>query len=188
MFHAWHDVTPAVPGRELPKFVRAVIEIPKGGSLKYELDKQTGRLRLDRVLYSAVFYPANYGFIPQTFAEDDDPLDILVFCSEAVVPLCIVDAEVIGLMTMIDEGKADHKIVAVLVDDPEYQTAKDVSALPAHRFRMLKRFFEDYKRLEGKKVEVDEVESADEALPVIEDALARYEKLRRTGSLPGSST
>ncbi len=185
MFHPWHDITPAVKGRELPRHLRAIIEIPKDSSVKYELDKSTGRLRLDRILYSAVYYPANYGFIPQTYAEDDDPLDILVFCGEPVVPMCIVDAEVIGLMTMVDEGKPDHKIISVLIDDAEYQHFKDPEHLPPHTFRMLKRFFEDYKTLEGKAVAVDEVQPAETALEVIEDALNRYNKLRRTGSLPG---
>ena len=110
MTHAWHDVT---PGEHLPQEFNAVIEIPMGSSVKYELDKQTGLLKLDRVLYSAVYYPANYGFIPQTLAEDDDPLDVLVLCQEAVAPLTLVHARAIGLMTMIDSGKQDHKILAV---------------------------------------------------------------------------
>src|SRR5450432_186346 len=114
MLHAWHDVT---PGEKLPSVFTAVIEIPMGSSVKYELDKQTGLLRLDRILYSAVYYPANYGFIPQTFAEDDDPLDVLVLCQEAVVPLPIIHARAIGLMTMFDAGKQDHKIIAVEVDE-----------------------------------------------------------------------
>src|SRR5512147_1578357 len=115
--HAWHDVT---PGRNLPLEFMTVIEIPMGSSVKYELDKKTGLIRLDRVLYSAVYYPANYGFIPQTYAEDGDPLDVLVLCQEAVVPLTLVTARAIGLMTMLDGGKRDHKILAVCVDDPVY--------------------------------------------------------------------
>ena len=114
--HPWHDVT---PGENLPGEFLAVIEIPMGSSIKYELDKVTGLLKLDRVLYSAVYYPANYGFIPQTFAEDDDPLDVLVLCQEAVAPLTLVKARAIGLMTMIDSGKKDHKILAVATNDPE---------------------------------------------------------------------
>jgi len=162
-----------------------VIEIPKGSSVKYELDKTTGRLRLDRVLYSAVYYPANYGFIPQTYAEDDDPLDILVFCEEAVVPLCIVDAEVIGVMSMVDDGKPDHKIIAVLAEDAEYQHFTDLSHFPPHTLKMLRRFFEDYKKLEGKDVAVDEVQPAERACAIIEDALGRYDRLRRRGELAG---
>ena len=118
MIHPWHDVT---PGEHLPREFNALIEIPMGSSVKYELDKKTGLLRLDRVLYSAVYYPANYGFIPQTFAEDDDPLDVLVLCQEAVAPLTLVHARVIGLMTMVDGGKQDHKILAVAVGRPRVQ-------------------------------------------------------------------
>ncbi len=185
MFHPWHDVTPGLPEYEIPERLRAIVEIPKGSNVKYELDKSTGRLRLDRVLHSAVYYPANYGFIPQTYAEDDDPLDILVFCSEAVVPLCIVEAEVIGLMTMVDEGKPDHKIIAVLSGDPEYEHFKNPQHLPPHTFKMLRRFFEDYKTLEGKAVAVDNVQPAEAAIPIIEEALSRYDRFRRTGALPG---
>jgi inorganic pyrophosphatase len=178
MTHAWHDVT---PGEHLPSQFTAIIEIPMGSSVKYELDKETGMLRLDRILYSAVFYPANYGFIPQTLAEDDDPLDVLVLCQEAVAPLTLVNARAIGLMTMIDSGKKDHKILAVAVDDPEYAGFHDARELPAHRLTMLRRFFQDYKTLEGKAVEVDEIQPADAALPVVEEALARYSAQRRRG-------
>src|SRR6266568_2164482 len=171
MTHAWHDVT---PGEHLPAEFTSVIEIPMGSSVKYELDKRTGLLRLDRVLYSAVYYPANYGFIPQTLAEDDDPLDVLVLCQEAVAPLTLVSARAIGLMTMIDSGKKDHKVLAVAVDDPEYNGFRQTTELPAHRLNMLRRFFQDYKTLEGKAVEVDELQAAKDSLPVIEDALARY--------------
>src|ERR1700756_2671840 len=150
MLHAWHDVT---PGEKLPNVFTAVIEIAMGSSVKYELDKQTGLLKLDRILYSAVYYPANYGFIPQTLAEDDDPLDVLVLCQEAVAPLTLVGARAIGLMTMIDSGKKDHKILAVAVNDPEYAGFRESSELPVHRMSMLRRFFQDYKSLEGKTVE-----------------------------------
>lgn len=178
MTHAWHDVT---PGEHLPAEFTAVIEIPMGSSVKYELDKETGMLRLDRILYSAVYYPANYGFIPQTLAEDDDPLDVLVLCQEAVAPLTLVDARAIGLMTMIDSGKKDHKVLAVAVDDPEYNGFRQANELPAHRLTMLRRFFQDYKTLEGKAVEVDEFQPADAALPIVEAALARYSAQRRRG-------
>src|SRR5476651_2873290 len=117
MLHAWHDVS---PGNDLPRDFQAVIEIPLGSNVKYELDKPTGLLKVDRIIHSAVFYPANYGFIPQTYAEDNDPLDVLVLCQEAVAPLTLVVARAIGLMTMIDSGKKDHKVLAVATDDPEY--------------------------------------------------------------------
>jgi inorganic pyrophosphatase len=178
MIHAWHDVT---PGHKLPQEFQAVIEIPSGSSVKYELDKASGLIKLDRVLYSAVFYPANYGFIPQTLAEDDDPLDVLVFCQETVVPLTIIEARTIGLMTMIDGGKKDHKVIAVAIRDPEFNSYHDAAEMPSHRMLMLRRFFQDYKQLEGKAVEVDEIRPAAEAFPVINDALHRYSEKRRQG-------
>ena len=181
MTHAWHDVT---PGERLPAEFTAVVEIPMGSSVKYELDKKTGMLRLDRILYSAVYYPASYGFIPQTLAEDDDPLDVLVLCQEAVAPLTLVRARAIGLMTMIDSGKKDHKVLAVAMDDPEYDGFREAEELPPHRLTMLRRFFQDYKQLEGKAVEVDQLQAAKAALPVIEDALSRYSAQRRRG-FPG---
>jgi inorganic pyrophosphatase len=176
--HAWHDVT---PGEGLPAEFTAVIEIPMGSSVKYELDKETGMLRLDRVLYSAVYYPANYGFIQQTLAEDDDPLDVLVLCQEAVAPLTLVHARAIGLMTMIDSGKKDHKILAVATEDPEYNGFREAIELPIHRLNMLRRFFQDYKMLEGKAVEVDQMEPASAAIPVVEAALVTYSAQRRRG-------
>ena len=142
--HPWHDIT---PGENLPGECTCVIEIPMGSSLKYELDKPTGLLRVDRVLYSAVYYPANYGFNPQTFAEDDDPLDNLVLCKEKVAPLTLMDARVIGLMSMIDSGKPDHKIIAVASHDPENNWIKEADELPTHRLQMVRRFFQDYKVL-----------------------------------------
>ena len=178
MTHAWHDVT---PGERLPSEFTSVIEIPMGSSVKYELDKETGLIRLDRILYSAVYYPANYGFIPQTLAEDDDPLDVLVLCQETVVPLTLVDARAIGLMTMVDCGKKDHKILAVAVNDPEYNGFLEANELPPHRLTMLRRFFQDYKMLEGKQVEVDEIEPAAAALEIINDALQAYSSQRRRG-------
>ena len=158
-----------------------MIEIPFGSSVKYELDKASGLIRLDRVLYSAVYHPANYGFIPQTLAEDDDPLDVLVLCQEAVVPLTIMRARAVGLVTMIDQGKKDHKIIAVATDDPEFDSYREARDMPRHRLLMLRRFFQDYKQLEGKAVEVDEIEPAAAALPIIEDALRRYSEQRRRG-------
>ena len=178
MIHPWHDVT---PGEHLPLEFNALVEIPMGSSVKYELDKRTGLLRLDRVLYSAVYYPANYGFIPQTYAEDDDPLDVLVLCQEAVAPMTLVTARAIGLMTMIDSGKRDHKILSVAVGDPEFNGFREASELPPHRLMMLRRFFQDYKFLEGKAVEVDEIQPSEVALPVIEESLQRYSQQRRKG-------
>ena len=176
--HAWHDVT---PGQNLPAEFHAVIEIPSGSSVKYELDKTSGLIKLDRILYSAAYYPANYGFVPQTLAEDEDPLDVLVFCQETVVPLTIIHARTIGLMTMVDAGKKDHKIIAVATEDPEFNSYREAAEMPTHRLRMLQRFFQDYKQLEGKAVEVDEIQPAKTAYPIIEDALARYSRQRRKG-------
>lgn len=173
--HPWHDLD---PGDQLPREFDAVIEIPLGSNVKYELHKPSGLLKLDRMLYSAVYYPANYGFIPRTFAEDDDPLDVLVLCQEAVLPLTVVHARTIGLMTMVDSGKPDHKIVAVATHDPEYNSYQDAAEMPPHRLLMIRRFFQDYKQLEGKAVEVEEIQPAKTAYPIIEDALARYRKLK----------
>lgn len=185
MIHPWHDVTPGLEIADLPHSFRAIIEIPRGSSNKYEIDKGSGLLKLDRVLSSAVFYPANYGFIPQTLAEDDDPMDVLVFSSEDIPPLCICEARVVGLMTMFDEGEADHKIISVLISDPVYADYQKASHFPRHTFKMLKRFFEDYKTLEGKTVEVDEIMPAEAAYPIIEASLSRYSNARRMGSMIG---
>ena len=176
--HCWHDVT---PGENLPREFVTVIEIPMGSSVKYELDKVTGLLKLDRILYSAVYYPASYGFIPQTLAEDDDPLDVLVLCQEPVAPLTLVRSRAIGLMTMVDSGKKDHKVIAVAMDDPEYASFQEADELPVHRLSMVRRFFQDYKKLEGKTVEVDEFQPAEASARVIVEALERYTDKRRRG-------
>jgi len=173
--HAWHDIP---PGDGLPLEFTAVVEIPLHSSVKYELDKASGLIKMDRVLHSAVYYPANYGFIPQTLAEDDDPLDVLVLCQESVVPLTLVHARAIGLMAMIDTGKMDHKIIAVATADPEFDAYREAADMPPHRLLMLRRFFQDYKQLEGKVVEVDEIQPAAKAFPIIEDALERYRAMR----------
>jgi len=178
MINAWHDVT---PGKNLPKEFYVVIEIPLGSSVKYELDKPSGLIKMDRVLYSAVYYPANYGFIPQTLAEDDDPLDVLVLCQESVAPLTLVHARAVGLMTMIDAGKKDHKIIAVATADPEFNQYHEASEIASHQLLMVRRFFQDYKQLEGKVVEVDDIQPANDAFPVIEDALHRYSATRQRG-------
>jgi len=175
----WHDVDPS--DGLLPSQFNAIIEIPLGSSNKYELDKKTGLLKLDRVLHSAVYYPANYGFIPQTLADDGDPLDVLVLGAEPVYPLTLVAARAIGLMTMKDQEELDHKIVAVHVNDPEYNSFFQADELPMHRLNMLRRFFQDYKQLEGKAVEVDHFLPAEAALPIIESALSRYSNQRRRG-------
>ncbi len=185
MFHPWHDVTPGIPSGELPHCFKAIIEIPKGSSNKYELDKGSGMLMLDRVLSSAVYYPANYGFIPQTLAQDDDPLDVLVFSAEKIEPLCICHARAVGMMTMVDDGQPDHKIIAVLMNDPEYADFRKASDFPKHTFKMLKRFFEDYKTLEDKEVAVDEIVPAEAAYSIIDDSLNRYAHARRTGGAKG---
>ena len=170
--HPWHDVS---PGAKLPQQFDTVIEIPFGSSVKYELDKASGLIKLDRVLYSAVYYPANYGFIPQTLAEDGDPLDVLVLTQHAVVPLTIIAARAIGLMVMIDQGKKDHKIISVASADPEFNSYREANEMPAHRLLMLRRFFLDYKQLEKKEVEVEEIQAAHHAYPVITAAHKRYE-------------
>lgn len=171
MFHPWHDVS---PGKEVPRDFQALIEIPLGSNVKYELDKASGLLKVDRIIHSAVFYPANYGFIPQTYAEDNDPLDVLVLCQEAVQPLALIKARAIGLMTMVDSGASDDKIIAVATGDPEFSNYLEARDLPPHRLLVLRRFFQDYKQLEGKKVEVEEIRPAYAALNVIERSLARY--------------
>lgn len=171
MIHPWHDLK---PGDGVPEEFFAVIEIPHGSNVKYELDKPSGLIKVDRVLYSAVYYPANYGFIPQTLAEDGDPLDVLVLCQEPAVPLAIMWARAVGLMTMIDAGVLDHKIIAVATGDPEFNGYKEANEIPAHYRLMLRRFFQDYKQLEHKTVEVEEISPARNAYPVIQAALERY--------------
>ena len=174
MYHAWHDVS---PGNELPRDFQAVIEIPLGSNVKYELDKVSGLLKVDRIIHSAVFYPANYGFIPQTYAEDNDPLDVLVLCQEPVQPLALIKARAIGLMTMIDSGASDDKVIAVATNDPEFSDYVEARDLPQHRLLVLKRFFSDYKILENKLSEVEELYGRDRAHEVIEEAVAEYRRL-----------
>jgi inorganic pyrophosphatase len=177
----WHDVSPGEQSSQ--GIVQSIIEIPMGSSNKYELDKETGLLKLDRVLYSAVYYPANYGFIPQTLADDGDPLDVLVLGAEPVYPLTLVKTRIIGLMVMKDQDELDHKLIGVPVGDPEYRNCNDVHELPAHRLAVLKRFFEDYKTLEEKSVIVDDILPAKEALPVIEESIATYRTWRAGGEV-----
>jgi len=169
--NAWHDVD---LGADVTRDFRCVIEIPKGSKVKYELDKQTGLLWLDRVLHSAVHYPANYGFLPRTYCDDGDPLDVLVLGQEPVVPLCILRARAIGVLTMSDDRGQDDKIIAVHVDDPEYAHYRDVAELPPHRLKEMQRFFLDYKVLENKAVDVDRIRGRAAAEQVIRDAIQLY--------------
>ena len=176
--HAWHDVE---LGDSIETGFRAVIEIPKGSKVKYELDKPTGLLWVDRVLYSAVHYPANYGFLPQTYCLDGDPLDVLVLGQEPVVPLCVLRARAIGVLTMTDDKGPDDKIIAIHLDDPEYAHYRDISEISAHRLRELERFFLDYKTLEHKAVSVGDMRGPVEAERAIRDAAELYrEKIKPT--------
>ena len=171
VYHPWHG---AHYGDNAPLAVNAVIEISQGSRAKYEVDKPTGLLKLDRVIYSSFHYPINYGFIPQTLGQDGDPLDILVFCSQAIQPLCLVEANVIGNMQMIDQGQVDDKIIAVAAKDPSVNHIKSVKELPPHIIAELRNFFEQYKVLENKKVEIDEFQNKEAAYRVISEAIALY--------------
>jgi inorganic pyrophosphatase len=175
--HAWHDiyVDETLVEREFP----VVIEVPKGSKNKYELDKETGFLRLDRVLYSAVHYPANYGFVPRSYCDDGDPLDALVLGQEPVFPLTIVEARAIGVMRMRDDKGIDDKIIAVNVRDPAVSDYTDRTQLPLHVERELKRFFQDYKVLENKMVEVDDILGPQDAYGILRSSLDMYRALRR---------
>ena len=175
--HPWHDtyVDDSVIATGFP----VIVEIPKGSTNKYELDKETGLLRLDRVLYSAVYYPADYGFIPRTYCGDGDPLDALVLGQEPVYPLTIVQARAVGVMRMRDEKGVDDKIVAVSVRDPSFEEYTDKAQLPPHVLRQVQRFFEDYKVLEHKQVVVEDMLGPDDALRIIREALDLYRQLRR---------
>jgi inorganic pyrophosphatase len=175
--HPWHDSY--IDDTIIAKAFPAVIEIPKGSKNKYELDKESGLLRLDRALHSAVYYPADYGFIPRTYCDDGDPLDVLVLGQEPVYPLTLVEARAVGVMRMRDEKGIDDKIVAVSVHDPAYADYSDKEQLPAHVLRQLRRFFEDYKALEHKQVIVEDLQGPAEAVAIIREALELYRKLRR---------
>jgi inorganic pyrophosphatase len=176
MTHPWHDIPCNEP---IDESFPAFIEIAKGSKVKYELDKETGLLRVDRILFSAVHYPANYGFIPRTYCDDGDPLDALVLSQEPVHPLTIVEARAIGVMRMRDEKGIDDKIVAVSVRDPAFADYTDKAQLPQHLLREVQRFFQDYKALEHKQVVVEDMLGPAEAIAIINDALALYRRLRR---------
>ena len=167
----WHNVS---LGKNIPNEFPVIVEIPKGSKVKYELDKDTGLIKVDRVLFSSVHYPANYGFIPKTFCDDNDPLDVLVLGQEPIHPLSIMIAKPIGLLKMMDEGEMDDKIIAVHAHDPEFNHYQSIKELPPHRLAELKRFFEDYKNLENKKVIVEEFFDHSEAKKCLKDSIKLY--------------
>ena len=172
-FNPWHQVTPHTDSDDV---VKGIIEIPKGNRAKYELDKESGLLRLDRVLYSSMYYPHNYGFIPQSYCDDHDPLDILILSQIEVVPLCIVEAKVIGVMRMLDNGEADDKIIAVAAGDPSVTHYNDISELPPHMTAEIMSFFEDYTKLENKTVVVEEFFDKETAMKILDDSYKMYQK------------
>ncbi len=173
MSNLWHNVSPK---RITPEEFICVVEISKGSKTKYELDKETGYIILDRVLYTSTHYPANYGFIPRTYGDDGDPLDVLLMCSESLAPLTLVRAYPIGVISMMDNGRNDEKIIAIPVNDPNYNMFKDISDLPAHRFNEMKHFFQVYKNLEGKDTAVNEVEGREKAVQIISECIDNYKK------------
>ena len=175
--HPWHDTH--IDQSTIATGFPVIVEIPKGSTNKYELDKDTGLLRLDRVLYSAVYYPADYGFIPRTFCGDGDPLDALVLGQEPVYPLTIVEARAVGVMRMRDEKGVDDKIVAVSVRDPSFEGCTDKAQLPPHVMRQLRRFFEDYKTLEHKQVVIEDLLGPEDAFRIIREGMEMYRELRR---------
>ncbi|MEF9969344.1 MAG: inorganic diphosphatase [Ruthenibacterium sp.] len=171
MSNIWHDINPSRIGAD--DFI-AVIEIEKGSKNKYELDKETGHIILDRILYTSTHYPANYGLIPRTYADDGDPLDVLVLCSEMLQPLSLVRCYPIGVITMIDGGKMDEKIIAIPFNDPTYNGYHDIAELPDHIFSEMRHFFTVYKNLEGKETAVDDVKGPDEARKIIVNCIDAY--------------
>lgn len=171
--HPWHETS---IGKNPPQKVNAIIEIPKGSRAKYEVDKESGLIKLDRVIFASMYYPLNYGFIPQTMGEDHDPLDIVVLTQVSVVPLCLIPSKVIGVMQMVDRGEADDKIIAVAEDDPSVSHFNDVSDLPEHLRAEVTHFFENYKTLENKKVVIDQFLSKDRAYQIIEESIRFYKE------------
>ena len=173
MSNIWHDISPK---RISPDDFIAVIEIPAGGKNKYEMDKETGLLKLDRVLYTSTHYPANYGFIPRTYASDNDPLDVLVLCKEAIVPMTLVQCYPIGVVKMIDNDEVDEKIIAIPVSDPSMNSYTDISQLPDHTFEEIRHFFKVYKSLEDKKTDVSDVLGPEEAKKIIKNCIDSYKE------------
>lgn len=171
VLHPWHEVS---IGRNPPQYVHALIEIPKGSRAKYEIDKESGLIKLDRVIYASMYYPLNYGFIPQTLGDDGDPLDIVVLTQVSVVPLCLIPSKVIGVMQMVDRGDADDKIIAVAEEDPSVNDINDISDLPPYLMAELTHFFENYKTLENKKVVIDQFLPREKAYRIVEDSIALY--------------
>ena len=167
----WHDISPKAITKDS---FTAVIEIPKGSKVKYELDKATGLLRMDRILYTSTHYPANYGFIPRTYADDGDPLDVLVLCSETLEPLSLVQCYPIGVIAMLDNGAADEKIICIPDNDPTYNVYKDISELPTHIFDEMSHFFSVYKELEHKVTAIEEVSGRDAAVEIISNCIKAY--------------
>ena len=173
MMNPWHNVR---IGKESPEVVNGIIEIPQGSRAKYELDKDSGLLILDRVIYSSMYYPANYGFIPRTYCDDGDPLDILVLSQIVIDPLCIVPAKVIGVMQMLDQGEKDDKIIAVAQGDMSVNHMNDIGDLPPHFVKELRNFFEDYKKLEKKTVVIEDFQDRDTAVDIVNKAVEDYTK------------
>lgn len=173
VLHPWHG---ASYGERSPEMVNALIEIPQGSRTKYEIDKETGLLKLDRIIYSSFHYPVNYGFIPQTLGHDGDPLDILVLCSQPIQALCLVQATVIGNMQMIDSGEKDDKIIAVATKDPSVNHITSIAELPRHFISELKNYFEHYKVLENKQVQIEEFQDKETAYGIINEALDFYKQ------------
>jgi inorganic pyrophosphatase len=173
VLHPWHEVS---IGRQAPELVNALIEIPRGSRAKYEIDKESGLIKLDRVIYASMYYPLNYGFIPQTMGEDMDPLDIVVLTQVSVVPLCLIPSKVIGVMQMVDRGDADDKIIAVAEEDPSVNHISDIGDLPAHLRAELTHFFENYKTLENKKVVIDQFLGREKAHDIIRESIDFYGK------------
>jgi inorganic pyrophosphatase len=173
VLHPWHGVH---YGEQAPRVVNAVIEIPQGSRCKYEIDKTTGLLKLDRVIFSSFYYPINYGFIPQSYGGDKDPLDILVITSLSVQPLTLMEAKVIGVMQMVDGGDPDDKIIAVAATDPGVNHYNNIEELPPHFFSELRHFFEEYKKLENKTVVVEDFGDKAKALAIVEEAIAFYKQ------------
>jgi len=172
--HPWHGVS---SGAQAPRVVTAVIEIPQGSRAKYEIDKESGLLKLDRIIYSSFYYPCNYGFIPRTYGDDKDPLDILVITSQPVQAMCLMEAKVIGVMRMIDSGDADDKIIAVAAHDPSVNYYNNIEELPKHFFDELRHFFEEYKKLENKTVVVEEFQDKAIALKIVEEGIRYYKEM-----------